>query len=408
MDDTALTHSGTLPGGILPSTAPPGTPGPGWRWLRARAADSSLRMAGLLWLGSKIALVVLVWVITWIVQSAERHPLRLGRIFERWDAAQFRVIAEYGYFGGPDRFKPDQVAFFPGYPLLLRGVHLLLHPWLADELAIGTVASFFAILGLVRLAQEYRAGSGVWAGVFLLAAPAAIFLAVGYSEALFLALALPAWRAARRGAWPWAGLLAAGACLVRINGLFVLAGLVIMALQATRNAGATTSRRWSAIGALSLALVPVAAYVVYLRDKTGDWLAWQHAEERGWRRNFGDPVTTLRNTWQVAFGHVFRTPLAFTFQLELLAVGVLLITVIVLFWQRQWPEACYVALTTAALVVGHWYTSVPRALLLVWPLWCGLARLAQRRPWVAGLWLAASAPLMFATAVLYLSGRWAG
>ena len=105
---------------------------------------------------------------------------------------------------------------------------------------------------------------------------------------------------------------------------------------------------------------------------------------------------------------MFRTPLAFTFQLELLAVGVLLITVIAALWQRQWPEACYVALTAAALMVGHWYVSVPRSLLLVWPLWCGLPRLAQRRPWVAGLWLAASAPLMFATAMLYLSGRWEG
>jgi hypothetical protein len=105
---------------------------------------------------------------------------------------------------------------------------------------------------------------------------------------------------------------------------------------------------------------------------------------------------------------VFRTPLAFAFQLEIVAVVVLLIMIIVLLWQQHWPEACYSALTAAALVAGHWYMSVPRALLLVWPLWCGLARLAQRYRWIAGLWLAASAPLMFATAMLYFSGGWAG
>jgi hypothetical protein len=119
-------------------------------------------------------------------------------------------------------------------------------------------------------------------------------------------------------------------------------------------------------------------------------------------------VVTFRNTWQTAFGHTSRTPFAFAFQLELVAVVVLVITVVVLLWRRHWPEACYSALTAAALVAGHWYMSVPRALLLIFPLWCGLARLAQRHRLTAGLWLAGSAPLMFATAMLYLDGRWAG
>lgn len=383
-------------------------PDRGRRWLREVAADPAVRIAGSLWLASKVAIIGLAWVASWIMQSASRHPLPLAHLWEHGDAGQFRIIAEYGYFSGPDKSRPDQVAFFPGYPLLLRGVHLLIPVWTADELAIVTVASFFAILGLVRLAEDYQAGSGAWAGVFLLAAPAAVFLAVGYSEALFLALALPAWRAARRGAWLWASLLAAGACAVRINGLFVVAGLVTMAVLARSTADTRTSRRPARVALLSIPLVPVAAYAVYLHQRTGDWLAWQHAEERGWRRRIGNPVTTLRNTWQVAFGHVFRTPLAFAFQLEIVAVVVLLIMIIVLLWQQHWPEACYSALTAAALVAGHWYMSVPRALLLVWPLWCGLARLAQRYRWIAGLWLAASAPLMFATAMLYFSGGWAG
>jgi hypothetical protein len=372
------------------------------------ASDPSLRIAGSLWLASKVAIFALAWVAAWIMRPGSRDPLRLASVWERWDATAFRVIAEYGYFGGPEKSKPNQAAFLPGYPLLLRGMHVLVPQWTADELIIGTVASFFAILGLVWLAEDYQTGSGAWAGVFFLAAPAAVFLAVGYSEAPFLAFALPAWRAARQGSWIWASVLAAGACALRINGLFLVAGMIIMILLAKNAAAAKTRRRPALAVLLSIPLVPVAAYVIYLHDRTGQWLAWLHAEENGWRRGFHDPAVTFRDTWQAAFGHLYRTPFAFAFQLELVAVVVLVITVVVLLWRRHWPEACYSALTAAALVAGHWYMSVPRALLLVFPLWCGLAWLAQRHRWAVGLWLAGSAPLMFATAVQYLDGRWAG
>ena len=133
---------------------------PGWRWLRKAAADPSLRIAGSLWLASKIAIFALAWVAAWIMSPGSRHPLRLTSVWEHWDATEFRGIAEYGYFGGPDKSNPNQAAFFPGYPLLLRGVHVLVPAWTADELIIGTVASFFAILGLVQLAEDYRAGVG--------------------------------------------------------------------------------------------------------------------------------------------------------------------------------------------------------------------------------------------------------
>jgi hypothetical protein len=387
---------------------PPAQPRPRWRWLRRVAPDPSLRIAGPLWLASKIAIFALAWVAEWIMRPAGHYPLGLTTVWQHWDAGAFRSIAEYGYFGGPDKPGPNQAAFFPGYPLLLRGAHVLIPQWVADEVLIATVASFFAIWGLVRLAEDYRAGAGAWAGVFLLAAPAAVFLSVGYSEAPFLALALPAWRAARRGSWIWASLFAAGACALRINGLFLVVGMVLMLLLAGNSAVTVISRRWALTALLTIPLLPVAAYVIYLYERTGDWLAWTHAEEKGWRRGFHDPVVTFRDTWYAAFSHSARTPFAFAFQLELVAVIVLVITVVALLWQRQWPEAAYGSLTATALVAAYWYMSIPRALLLVFPLWCGLARLAQRHRWIGGLWLAASLPLMFTTAMLYFDGRWAG
>ncbi len=67
----------------------------------------------------------------------------------------------------------------------------------------------------------------------------AVFLAAPYAEALFAALAFWAWLLARRGAWVWAGLLAAGATLVRVNGLFLAIGLVVLFLTSRPRPWAT-------------------------------------------------------------------------------------------------------------------------------------------------------------------------
>ena len=89
-----------------------------------------------------------------------------------------------------------------------------------------------------------------------------------------------------------------------------------------------------------------------------------------------------------------------------MAAGV--IATIALLWHRRWPEAIYVGLTIFALTTSIWYESVPRSLLLLWPIWCGLAVLATRRAWVGHVYLAISIPLSFAIGLLFMSGGWAG
>ena len=381
-------------------------------WIRAQAAEPAIRTAGALWLLSKVTLVVLAWAASWVTQPGGAGGTPLALAWEHWDARLFRLIAEYGYFGPPGKLVPNQAAFLPGYPLLLRAAHVLVGSWVGAELTVAAVASFFAILGLIRLADDYSEGSGPAAAVFLLAAPAAVFLSVGYSEALFLAFALPAWRAGRAGRWPQAGLFAAAACLIRINGVFLLAGLVVIAVANRRSrvpVAGGRQRSWPLVaGSLTIPLVALAGYELFLWRASGDWLAWEHAERAGWGRYFGNPVRTFTTTWRAAFGPEFHAPLAFMFQVELASVAVLAAVIAVTAVRRQWPEVVYCVLTAAALVFGTWYESVPRALLLVFPLWCGLGALSRRNRAVAGAWLAASIPLMCVTALFYLSGAWAG
>ncbi|WP_414167448.1 mannosyltransferase family protein [Streptoverticillium reticulum] len=327
--------------------------------------------------------------------------------FQQWDWYHYLHIARDGYF--PDGAGPwlshwdNREAFFPGFPLLLRAVHVVVPHWTVAGLLISFVAGGVAVVALARIARLYLPGAdaGRRTVLFFLLSPCAVFLAVGYTEALFLALALPAWLAAQRHNRPLAAALTVLATAVRISGLFLAAAIAAHFLLAAR-------RHWRALPWLALPALPAALYAWYLHAYTGDWLAWKHAQERGWYRDFHAPWDAWSRTWAGAFGRTQTTGYAFMFQAELLAMLVGLLLLALLLKQRRWPEATYTGLTLWALGTSYWYTSIPRATLLSWPLWITLAAWSLRRPRIKTVYLCLAAPLSTLFALTFLTGRWAG
>jgi Mannosyltransferase (PIG-V) len=357
-----------------------------------------------IWLITRLAVLALSWPAAFIFRGPTKYPQGWFELWQNWDAVHFVQIAQYGYFYQPiEKLYPNQIAFFPGMPGALDIVHAVVRQWTVSGLIISFIAGAVAVVALSRVAErDYRPGSGSKAVLFLVVSPAAIFLAAGYSEGLFLALAVTSWLCARSDRWIAAVLLAGLSSVVRVNGLFLC---VAVAIEILRRAGA---HRIRALAAFIPALVPLACYEIYLKVSTGSWLAWMHAEQQGWQRQLTNPVNTFKTAWGAGFGQEFAAPLNFIFQIEIFAVAAGVITAIALLVRRRWPEAIYVGLTIFALATSIWYESVPRSLLLLWPLWCGLAVLATRRAWVGYLYLAVSIPLSAAIGLLFLSGSWAG
>ncbi|NYS19128.1 hypothetical protein HFP43_15315 [Streptomyces sp. SJ1-7] len=329
--------------------------------------------------------------------------------FQQWDANHYLHIARDGYF--PADTGPwvegwdNREAFFPGFPLLLRAVHTIVPNWTAAGLLISLIAGAVAVLALSRLARSYvpEDADGLRTTLFFLLSPCAVFLAAGYTEALFLALALPAWLAAQRHHWATAAALTALATTVRVSGLFLAAAVAVLFVLSARSGKGRRGAPWLALPAL-----PPLAYSWYLHTRTGDWMAWKHAQERGWYRDFHTPWEAWTNTWNAAFDGVHATGYAAMFQAELVAMVVGLALVALLVRHRRLPEAVYVALSLWALGTSYWYTSIPRATLLWWPLWIGLAALSLRRPWFRTVYLSVAAPLGALVALAFLTGRWAG
>ena len=482
-------------------------PAPRRRLPRLRRVD---RTALGVWLITRAAMLLLSLYSRYATSSGASESW-LG-LFQHWDWYRYLTVAEYGYTSGKGPAYDENItAFLPGYPLTLRFVHLLVRDWAVSGLLISLVAGGVAVVALARLTEfeylrrhpegtEEQTGRAARTAVLLLVcAPAAVFLAVGYTEALFLAFAVPAWLAARRGQWVRAGILLAFACTIRINGLFVLAGIGVMFL-----ASRPTRRDWVRSPALLLPLASAGAYAAYLKDITGDWLEWLHAEKRGWSRSLTDPITAWKTSWNNAFGSGYGGGFgsggssgagsggglgggrsggnggfpgggsggqgggfpsggssgtgsgsgtsgtgggqqgfgggstqslpqsstgsgtvtgtgtghsslagvgsfdAWAFRLELLAVLVGVATVLWLGWRRRWAELTYVGISVLTLATSTYYQSIPREMLLWWPLWVGAAIWLAARRWATVAVLSVSGALMVGVALLYFSGQWAG
>ncbi|WP_344448275.1 hypothetical protein [Actinocorallia aurantiaca] len=240
--------------------------------------------------------------------------------------------------------------------------------------------------------------------VALVTSPCAVFLFAAYSEALFLALAIPAWLLAKKGRWELAVLCAAGASIVRITGLFLALGLIVEFLVGKN--GRKVPGGWRNAPYLVTPFLSIGAYMGYQWYRTGDPLAWQHAQEQGWNRHTVMPWEAFQTTWYNAF--TIETEWSNAFRVEIIAAFVGVLLVIWLLYSRQWPETVYVSTQLVAFMTSSFYLSIGRATLLWFPLWMALGHIMSRHRWFTGLYLALSLPLAAAFVASFTQGQWTG
>ena len=357
------------------------------------------------WTATRVAVAVLALAAGWMVLDATTGgvPSWLGS-WDHWDVQLYEKVARFGYQGFPKRY-PDEhiVAFFPGLPLALRAVHVVVRNWVAAGLLISLVAGGFAAVALARLgALEAGRGVGQRAVLYLTLSPYAVFLAAGYSEALFLGFALWSWLFARQRRWLAAGVLGGAAALVRVTGVFLGAALLTQWLLDR------SGRRLRDLLPLALPFVATGGYVVYLHHLTGDWLAWPHAQADGWQRRLTTPWHAFSTTWDSATGSGLGSAYTWSFRAEIVAVLIGVLLSLALIMLRRWAELVYVGGQVVVLATSSFYLSVARATLLWWPLWLLLARFTADRRWAHAAYLSVAPALMAAAVVAFVQGHWVG
>ena len=372
-------------------------------------ATTAMLQALPIWLASRLAVAMAALAGIWVIQGRKAQDVASWlEVWQHWDADLFVKVAQYGYpptTAYADRTEVD----FPMMPLALRLVHLFTGNWTAAGLIVSLVAGGVAACALYHLAaSEWGEAAGKRAVVYLVTFPYAVFLFAGYSEGLFLAFATTAWVFARQGRWREAGLLAAGASFTRVLGLCLALGLAVEYLVwAWRRGGLREVLRPRVLW-LGAPLVSVAVFVTYLWSRTGQWDAYQEAQEAGWGRHTASVVEGFRTVWgQATFGGQ-PGEYAWSWRAEMLAVlggGVLFVVLLVL---RRYGEAFYVGPSALLLAAQNYYASSVRAALVWFPIYLVLACVTVRREWLHYCVLAATAPLMVVFVLVFNEGRWVG
>lgn len=405
----------TAPPPASPTTAPTTAPGASSgdvppRWPR----PAEWRSAVVLVIATRVAFWLVAWLAQWLLGDGTGRLAPGVSHWRRWDADIYVKIAEHGYTG--PGAEPWSEAFLPGWPLVLRAAGSLGIPSTVAALALTTVASVVAVAYLIRLVDEERPAAGPApvglpstgrrAALYLLLFPTAVFLVAGYSEAMFLAGAIPAFREARRGRWPRVAVPAAVAVAARWTGLFLLVGLAVeLALQLRRRSDQRRELlRW-APAALVAGALPAVAYAGWLAVVRGDPLFFLTAQTEGWGRRFVGPVESFRATWNTWHGD-YPSALLLTWRLEIVAAVVGVALVLELLRRRAWGYAAYAGVTLAVMLTSSWYYSVPRALLVLFPAVLVLAELTERRPVAHQVVLVLLAPLATLGVVVFTRGGW--
>jgi hypothetical protein len=379
--------------GTEPDAGPQGAPlDPGPR-LR-RAAREHLPVLALYGVLKLTGFAVFMYLLDSAGDFRKKNP-RFGGgahawdVLASWDGWWYQQIAEHGYSPalvpvpgatGLITLEGNSAAFFPLYPAAMRLVSACtgLGVYGAGML-VSIVASFVAALGIHAVTAHFggrRAGlaaAGLWA-----VWPGSGTEWAGYSESLYVALAVWACYAVMKHRWLTAGILTFAAGLNRPTAGALVAGLTVAALLALYRRQDGVARPLTAILVAPLGLF---GYLLWVGDRMGDLSGYFVLQDGAWAHKFdyGDQTRDVLTSVAVGrFDYLFAFPFADTIGVAVVLLAALLVPL--LLGLRPPAVLTVYTLLTLALVLGSQqiFCNVSRYLLPAFPLFIPLALQLRR------------------------------
>jgi len=323
-------------------------------------------------------------------------------IWQRWDACWYSKVATFGYL--PD----GSTTFLPLMPTAMRLVSIPLGGDVAlAGLVVSGIAMVVALVGLQRLVTEDLGIAIARRTVWLVAAwPTALYWAAPFTEALFLATSVWAFRFARHRRWLPAGLAAALAVATRLPGILLvlpLAWEVVRAAVGQWRAGRAASARSlaasaAAVAAPALALGAIVAVQVALTHTN-----LFDSQDAWGGRDFHPPWETVAAAWDwIQHGSQLRGIEALNLAALLLCAALVVLGI----GRIPASYVLYAAATVLLLAIRIQptpLTATVRYLGVAFPCFV-VAALLLRRPSAERAWLVVSATFAGLLTVLFLRG----
>jgi len=306
-------------------------------------------------------------------------------------------------------------AFLPFYPYVMRAVAfplriLRLTPIATSTLAgvivsvVGTLAGMIALYDLAR--DELGEEGAFRAGFYLLIFPAGFFLAMVYTEGLFVGLTFGALALARHKQWLWAAILSICATWTRAVGILLVIPLVIAYAQAGQWRQLDFSRQGiKSIATAIVLLTPLAAYLGWRASPWGQM--FQVVEESYFGRGFLELGASVRG-WSQAFLSLFgnRPQTAAYYMVEIGAIALGFIACV--FTWRRYPGISLFSLAVIVISLTSGYPQGMHRYIMSAPaVFLFLSKLGKNAAFDRA-WSLLSSLLMGGMALLFAADMWAG
>ncbi|MFL5320636.1 MAG: mannosyltransferase family protein [Myxococcaceae bacterium] len=297
----------------------------------------------------------------------------------QYDSGWYGEIAQRGYWAVPPNTQTP-TAFFPLYPMLMRGLVLVgLNHFLAGivlSLVFGLSALFiFSKWAADRTTRELANDAGLLFALY----PFAFYLyGVVYSDGLFLLLAVSAFYALEKRQVGLATLFGILATATRPVAPAMIVGLVVrnFELQRLRKEPLGVRTVLPVLSAIGMLL-----YMAYLWRTFGDAELFVHAQSApGW-----DNTPGLHTWLKVEFFKALRHPMGPMHVVRLLTHAGVALTALLLAWPTKkllgWGYALYVlAAVGLPALSSHDFQGLGRYVMAAFPIFLTLAALLKERP----------------------------
>ncbi len=216
-------------------------------------------------LGIAIAWQLILTLVGWLIVG--------GSLLDHtnsWDAGWYLTVTRDWY-----HTSVPSAAFYPLFPLLTSILHTLSFETLSlidSGFVINTVALWLGLVALIRIAPYFIAKQYRYLPVLLiLSAPAAFFMHLFYTEAIFFCISAWAYLFALQRRWWAAGLALALLTACRLPAILII---VLCCLEYLRSHDWNIKKSLNK-SALAFLLAPLGfiAYGIYLLKTTGNFFA---------------------------------------------------------------------------------------------------------------------------------------
>jgi Gpi18-like mannosyltransferase len=331
--------------------------------------------------------------------------LALPRWFYSWanfDGVHYLTIAASGYSAAFTQ------AFFPIFPLILR---LLPHYLIGGLILNLTLATLLVVIFYNLVKLDHSAKIAQWAVVGLLFFPTSFFLGTLYSESLFLLLVLVVFWLARQKEWLLAGLLAGIASATRVMGVFLWPALLLELWWQVKPTSLTSfiKHNLKAIVQISLSLLGLLAYMLYLWQVFDDPLFFLHVQSEFGAGRQESLVLFPQVIWR--YTKILWTVRPFDWKyfsyVQDLVLSLSTLSALLVFFKKIRPSYLFFALLAFFLPpLNGTLSSMPRYLLVCFPLFILLGELwAKNKVW-RYLLMTGSVALLIINTMLFIQGYW--